>query len=370
MVKKLLLAALAALCVMPGMAQQSTRTLRYSYDISKYQSNMTVFAQVQQDGVAFTDYEVAVFDSKGECRYSGANTNDLIFLTIQGDGIGEVLTFRVVYGPEAAPREVECNETLTFATDGFVGTPTSPFILTMMEAPLASLDDEAIALEGDAETGYTVDELVINDGASFASSVDFTVGKLTFNRTFVNDGGKYTFMVPFALPDAADYGTFYTYTRWDSATGTVVLTAAESVEANTPYVFVPAADMTSIVLENVVVKATDGLTTPTEGLVGVYSTLTVPQGCYGYSAGDIEGYETGAFVKAGDGVTLPPYRAFLTVGEATEANVLRARFEGSTGLTTIVTMPADGTIYNLMGQRVEHTQQGTIYIVNGTKKQF
>ena len=366
MIKKLLFAALVALYVMPCMAE---RMLRYSYNESKYQSNMTVVAKVQQDGVFLTDCEVAVFDSNGECRYSGASTTDLNFLAIQGDGSSEVMTFRIVYGPETAPQEAECNETLTFAADAIVGLD-DPLILTMKEAPLASLDNEEVELTGDAETGYMVDELTINDGESFASSVDFTVGKLTFNRTFVNDGGRYTFMVPFAVTNAADYGTFYAYTSWDSATGTVVLTAAESVEANTPYVFVPVADVTSILLENVVVKATDALTTAKEGLVGVYSTVTVPSGCYGYSAGDIKGYSAGAFVKAGDGVTMPPYRAFLTVGEATEANVLRTRFEDGTGLTTIVTMPTDGTIYNLMGQRVEHTQQGNIYIVNGTKKQF
>lgn len=74
MIEKLLFAALAAFCVMLCMAE---RMLLYSYDESTYQSNMTVIAQVQQNGVFLTDCEVAVSDSKGGCRYSEANTNRL-----------------------------------------------------------------------------------------------------------------------------------------------------------------------------------------------------------------------------------------------------------------------------------------------------
>ena len=66
-------------------------------DENKYQGNMILIAQVRHQTDTIFDCEVAVFDSNGECRASEKskpNDNGLVYLTIQGEGQGEPLTFR------------------------------------------------------------------------------------------------------------------------------------------------------------------------------------------------------------------------------------------------------------------------------------
>ncbi len=103
-------------------------------DPYKYQSNMTMIAIVQQQGAVVADCEVAVFDSKGECRASSFSTpadNHRVYLTIQGENGGEPLMFRVVYPGTEGMVDVVATETYTYMSDAMVGTFAAPFVLNI-----------------------------------------------------------------------------------------------------------------------------------------------------------------------------------------------------------------------------------------------
>ncbi|MBR5529914.1 MAG: hypothetical protein IKU63_00200 [Bacteroidaceae bacterium] len=95
---------------------------------------MTMIAIVQQQGAVVPDCEVAVFDSSGECRASSFSTpadNHRVYLTIQGEGGGEPLTFRVVYQGTEGTIDVAAAETYTYNSDAMAGTLSTPFVLTI-----------------------------------------------------------------------------------------------------------------------------------------------------------------------------------------------------------------------------------------------
>ncbi|MBR5962664.1 MAG: hypothetical protein IK000_00775 [Bacteroidaceae bacterium] len=130
-----LLTALVLLC--PAVTAQ-TRTQKYTAcDEHKYQSNMTITAVVVDKGWnVVNDCEVAVFDANGECRCSRLNDpqqGNLVFLTIQGEGSGEKLTFKVVYGNAGDYREETCPETVTFVNDSSLGSEQEPFKLNISQ---------------------------------------------------------------------------------------------------------------------------------------------------------------------------------------------------------------------------------------------
>ena len=214
--------------------------------------------------------------------------------------------------------------------------------------------------------------LVINDGTPFRSAVDFTVTELTFKRTFTNDGGMYTLMVPFDITNPSEYGTFYEYASHSGET--VTLNEVATPRANTPYIFKPTKDFTEIRQTNTKIHATTGLSSDqTVGLHGTYEQITAPEGGYGYSAGDVSGISAGEFVRIGTNVTLPPYRAYLWLGE-TSAVRLRAEFcdLNDDDATAIESVPREPSAIShqpltLTGQVATPGYKG-IVIINGKKQ--
>ncbi len=213
--------------------------------------------------------------------------------------------------------------------------------------------------------------LVINDGTPFRSAVDFTVKELTFKRKFTNDGGMYTLMVPFDITNPSEYGTFYEYASHSGET--VTLNEVATPRANTPYIFKPTKDFTEIHQTNTKIHATTGLSSDqTIGLHGTYEQITAPEGGYGYSAGDVSGISAGEFVRIGTNVTLPPYRAYLWLGE-TSAVRLRAEFcDLNDDATAIKSVPREPSAIShqpltLTGQVATPGYKG-IVIINGKKQ--
>ena len=214
--------------------------------------------------------------------------------------------------------------------------------------------------------------LVINDGTPFRSAVDFTVTELTFKRTFTNDGGMYTLMVPFDITNPSEYGTFYEYASHSGET--VTLNEVATPSANTPYIFKPTKGFTEIHQTNTKIHATTGLSSDkTIGLHGTYEQMTAPEGGYGYSAGDVSGISAGEFVRIGTNVTLPPYRAYLWLGE-TSAVRLRAEFcdlndDDATAIKSVPREPSatSSQPLTLTGQVATPGYKG-IVIINGKKQ--
>ena len=101
---------------------------------NKYQGNMLVVAQVKCLDDVILNCEVAVFDSNGECRaseLSDPNDNGIVYLTVQGEGAGEPLSFRVVYWSDDSQEDILVEETATFVNDEVVGSWNEPFVLNV-----------------------------------------------------------------------------------------------------------------------------------------------------------------------------------------------------------------------------------------------
>ena len=242
-----------------------------------------------------------------------------------------------------------------------------------------------LELTKDGEGNYsTSEDIIINDPASFYSSVDFsspvdfTAARVTFNRYFINDGGMWSFIVPFDIPaaQAAQLGTFYQYRTHGEGKvhfDNIARVGEGIVRANTAYFFKPATDFTSITVDDAEIKATTSMPNaenPSEpGLYGTYSQIDIPVGAYGYAMHD--GQST--FVKAGTGNLLRSFRAYLWLGSgASMAKVLAffGDYDDITGINNIETdtdLDMSKPIYTLSGQRIMTPKKGEIYIQNGKK---
>lgn len=147
---------------------------------NKYQGNMLMIAQVKYQDAAILDCEVAVFDSKGECRASElsvAKENGLVYLTIQGEGEGEPLQFRVVYYSVDALEDVLVEETITFVNDAVVGSLEEPFVLNVSKPEtVGKLETAGIEIRSSA------DGIVINADQRQMVSVYNVMGVCVFQQ--------------------------------------------------------------------------------------------------------------------------------------------------------------------------------------------
>lgn len=205
-------------------------------------------------------------------------------------------------------------------------------------------------------------------------AADVTNANVRLERSF--SSGKYTVMLPFSLTaeQAEEWGTFYQYASYDEGSSTVAFDKVTAgVAANTPYVFRPKAAFSGKSFEGITLAATPGdmpdASAPTAaGLVGTYKSVTVAAGAYGYSG------VSGAFVKTGEGVTLPAGTACLWLGTQSGVKSLRAVFAGEEGQVTAIGQVhnratdagAPSSFYNLDGHRLGAPQRG-INIINGKK---
>lgn len=204
---------------------------------------------------------------------------------------------------------------------------------------------------------------------------DFTAGRLS------------TLFAPFIIQSASGVGTFYNLKSYDAAAGDLHFSSVDATEPNHAYLFAPAAALTQLSASNVDVAMPEGMytasVTPTADdalgatFYGVYRRQTVPVGAYGYLAADYNkdgnSYTAGTFVRAGERVTLRPYRAFLWLQDATG----QAKRVVIDDLTTGISLSAfrnphsaldtpHSAIYTITGQRVKAPRRG-VYIVNGRK---
>lgn len=139
------------LCLLVAVAA-SARSLYYDWtDLHKYQSSMGITCLVKLNGTVLHNCEVAAFDSKDELRGSILSSDDdanggLCFLTVKGEGYGEVLHFRVVYGPDDENRIIrDAAETVSFRS-GIIGKPFDPIIINIIDENAAQAVNNAITM--------------------------------------------------------------------------------------------------------------------------------------------------------------------------------------------------------------------------------
>ena len=98
-------------------------------DNSNYSGNMTIVGVVKDGDMMITEAEVGVF-AGDECR--GANVSEadgLVFLTVAGEGYGDVLTLKVKVGNEI----YQVKRTIVFEDDAALGTLDEPYIIQIGE---------------------------------------------------------------------------------------------------------------------------------------------------------------------------------------------------------------------------------------------
>lgn len=232
---------------------------------------------------------------------------------------------------------------------------------------------------------------------AFELSKDFTAAKASFDRSFAagkdahNNDKCYTVYLPYAVNIAKTGGEFFTCGAYDAATGTINMTNVEApnLEANTAYIYKPAADgvmspMTSVkVVKPTADAAAPESTSETTGLHGVYEYhqwTSEPGNVYCFAAGDAtagngKDIKAGQFVKVGSGTHIKPFRAYLRInvpaGGSAPEYVAVDWGNGTTSIVpldkTQVSQDADGW-YTITGFRLpaKPTEKG-IYIHNNKK---
>ena len=184
---------------------------------------------------------------------------------------------------------------------------------------LASMPAYAVELEVEY-----YDEVTLTDGndLSALSAYAGQTVNVTYTREFTS-GKTSTVCLPFAYEKKAADGSFYAFTNIEKVGSEYVATmtepAASTLEANTPYLFTPAASSVTFTgtIADVPATFTAGETTSNGWTFkGTYETIqweTAPAtSTYGFSAGDAnDGIKQGQFVKVGSYVQIQPMRCYL-----------------------------------------------------------
>ena len=198
--------------------------------------------------------------------------------------------------------------------------------------------------------------LVLTDKMPFKAPVAFTATKAKFTKT-VSDADYATMVLPFAVETLPNGVEAYNITGNE---GDVLTTAeAETIEANKP-VMLKNAGTYEFTASNAAIAATATGVQTNDLLNGAYAATAVPTDntyVLQKQSGDVN------FYKAVAGLTIDPFRAYLTT--ATAGARLSFDFDQTTGIKTVETAK-DVNVYNLQGVRVANPTKG-LYIVNGKK---
>lgn len=172
-----------------------------------------------------------------------------------------------------------------------------------------------------------------------------------------------------------ELGSFYQYAKVEDGKiyfDDIAIVDGGEVKGNVAYFFDPAESITSITVENAVIKATtsmpDAAIPVDAGLYGTYSRADVPEGAYGYV--DVEENGEACFVKAGSGNTINPFRAYLWLGSNQSLSKAQAVFTADDDVDAIQSVGVkdhcpETYIYDINGQRIRTPRHGDIYIKYG-----
>ena len=242
--------------------------------------------------------------------------------------------------------------------------------------------------------------VTLTDGQAITALNDYKEQKIWINYTrSFTEGKTSTVCLPFAYTKKEGDGSFYAFTNIEKEGSEYVATmtepAATTLEANTPYLYLPNAtgDVDFGGAYTIPASLTAGSTTSNGWTFkGTFTTIewtTAPTGTYGFSAQDANaGITLGQFVKVGSYVRIKPMRCYLEnesfagargTNRAAEQlpETIKVRLISANGevnaIDTISTKTGEGTIdngawYSLDGRRIEGKPSTKgIYVNNGKK---
>ena len=245
------------------------------------------------------------------------------------------------------------NKAVYYDATGLTGTNIT-LTPTNLNA-LIKANEGALANDKNVIIGDVCAKLELTDKNPFNAPVAFTATSAKFTKTVENDYA--TMVIPFAAAVPSDVEAYeITGNNGDKLTTSLV----ESVAANKP-VMLKGNGTFDFVAENAAIAATTNAAQNNGLLNGVYANTAVPTENTYVLQKQVEDVN---FYKAISGLTVNPFRAYLTTAVAGAAR-LTFDFNEATGIKTVKT--TEGTeVYNLQGVRVANPTKG-LYIVNGKK---
>lgn len=279
-----------------------------------YQGSMILTAQVVLDGNVVDDAVVAVYcgdEIRGK-DYVGNDSNNpaYVFTTICGNYTGHDQSLHFMVSTGGNIYSFYPDPELLYSFNGVVGSTSQPYYIDL--SPVCLDNSDASALIG--RKGRRV--------------------SVSFSRLFTENISS-TVCLPFSLSSdqASAYGTFYRFagvTRNGSEWIVTMTdaTGADLLQAGTPYLFKPSATGKATFTGTVEVpadatqesfKPQDVATIGEWSFIGTYNSKLWSQGdaelgtVYGFVATEYTGsdFSAGTFVKAGDGASIAPFRAYL-----------------------------------------------------------
>ena len=218
-----------------------------------------------------------------------------------------------------------------------------------------------------------------NSTTDFSFVYDVANTSVNYDRSFTA-GQKYTICLPFSLTKAEmdAMGTFY-YFNSVTSESLDFQPASNSVNAYTPYIFVPSGTGTVTPFSNLAnktIEASEGKTaTVTKNTNYTFKgTLSASSNVQGDNTGStVYGFSNDTFVKVNDSdISIKAFRAYIVVSTSSAAAPARLSIsfgnDNVTGIQTVRTADnvENDAAYNLAGQRVGENHKGLV-IKNGKK---
>ena len=345
-------------------------------------ANVELFAKWKK---LLTNGDITIADISSQ-EYTGSAIEPTVTVSDGSTNITDQCDF--TYSDNTNTGTATVTITAKATSTAYSGTTSTTFTITPKPVTVKNSSDEDVpAATGDAtitedENGITL-TLITPTGTDVPQTVSIPtaveVDHVTIQRTYVS-GKASTVYLPFSIEvSKLSGGTFHTFTNVDQTTSpwtvnySVALASTATLEANTPYLFLPdGTNGGKIVVNNGSDKVnvcTANPQTTTQGqweFIGTYEPIVWAAEhadlgkVYGFAAIDKEvsgkNITAGQFVKAAAGASIAPMRAYL---KYTPPSAAPAR--GMSRVSATDELPATMRVV-IAGANGETTEVGTIGI--------
>lgn len=353
-------------------------------EIPTYGSLIELSDAISYPSEGFDFGNVPVVNVKINNKITGFDVEDEDVMTLYSVELDDEYLVRVLSVPYDPSWEV--GGTLVGTLNNVMAIPGSLFMLinygdadfwsdvTYYPVPEVTINGTEVSVTKDDEHNYSINkEIVLTDGAGFASNVDFTAPSASYTRDLSTSASEWgTLCLPFAVPaDAATGVTFYTLSAATSTEVTLAAVTSGSIEAGTPVLFKKGTAPTlgiNVELPLLKAKAAEGSAADGLKLEGAYVPKAGTEGYYlDAKDGKLHSIEAYCSESGASALTIPAYRAWIS-GNVSAGAPLRVNVEGEATSLSALRALTEGTaqIYDLYGNRRTDLQPG-VNVVNGVK---
>lgn len=232
--------------------------------------------------------------------------------------------------------------------------PNALFIVTEKQKTLLEGTNNLVTLT-DGE--YHTDRITLTDGHDVNTRLTINADEATYSRAAAT--GYQTLVVPFTTGVPAGMRA---YALVDLTSSGILFQESTTIETGVPYLLTGQSAL-SLSATNVVLDfATATASGDDASFTGTYATMSAPVGSYVLD-------DRNLFRRTGDGATVPAFRAWLTLSDASMAKVgvVFGETTGVSGVTPAAAGNANEAVYSLSGIRMSGSNKPGIYIIGGKK---